>query len=296
MKFKNYFFLITLLIALFSCTNDNGNNSNPPNSEPVENIVIELNTIRDIFPTWAKFKGTVTQDNNRNRLVGFVYSTAQNPIVNNSNTNTVSDFRSGNVQFEFSPLSLLPNTTYYIKAFVKEDTTSYLYSTEITFKTTGYFGPAGGYVAYDKGTISDGWRYMEIHPTTLNYSSSGVGGKWGNMSTFISPTYPDFGKGLENTIAIANGTNDANCAAKLCYNLTLNGYSDWFLPSLQELYQLSTELRKAGISIHYSAWSSTQVDSDFANCTSNTLSDPSTIIITMNSKAMPEQILPVRRY
>ncbi|WP_298220929.1 hypothetical protein [Flavobacterium sp.] len=295
MKIKNCCLLFTIVIALFSCSSDH-DNPNPQNNEPIENIVIELNTVRDIFPTWAKFNGTIAQNSDNNRLVGFVYSTAQNPVVDNSNTNTVSDFRSGNATFEFSPLSLLPNTTYYIKAFVKKADNSYLYSAEYTFKTTGYFGPAGGYVAYDKGTISDGWRYMEIHPTTLNYSSSGVGGQWGNMSNFIASTYPDFGKGLENTMAIVNGTTDANCAAKLCYNLTLNGYSDWFLPSIQELYQMSTELRKAGISIHYSAWSSTQVDADFANCTSNTLSDPSTIIINMNSKAMSEQILPVRRY
>ena len=294
MKIKNCYLLVTILITLFSCSSEDDNSIQ--NNEPEENIIIELNSIRDIFPTWAKFNGSITQDTNNNRLVGFVYSTSQNPIVDNSNTTTVSDFRSGNAQFELSPLSLLPGTTYYIKAFVQKADNSYLYSNALNFKTTGYFGPAGGYVAYDKGTVSDGWRYMEIHPTTLNFSNAGVGGKWGNMNNFISATYPDFGKGLENTIAIVNGTSDANCAAKLCYNLTLNGYSDWFLPSIQELYQMSTELRKAGFSIHYSAWSSTQVDADFANCTSNTLSDPSTIIINMNSKAMPEQILPVRRY
>jgi hypothetical protein len=295
MNYKKYYLLATILITLFSCSSDSGN-SNPPDNESPETIVIDLIGVRDVFPTWAKFQGNITQNSTSNRLVGFAYSTSENPIVNNSNTTAISDYRSGTAQFEFSPLSLLPNTTYYIKAFVQKDDSTYMYSNQVTFKTTGYFGPAGGYVAFDKGIVSDGWRYMEIHPTTLNYSSSGVGGKWGDMGNFISPTYPDFGKGLENTIAIVNGTSDANCAAKLCYNLTLNGYSDWFLPSIQELYQLSTELRRAGISIHYSAWSSTQVNSDFANCTSNTLSDPFTIIINMNSKAMSQQILPVRRY
>lgn len=296
MKIKNYYLWVAVLITLFSCSSDNGDNPTPPIIEPTENIVIALNTVRDIFPTWAKFNGTITQNSDKYRLVGFVYGTAQNPMVDNSNTFTVSDYRTGNNQFELSPLSLLPNTTYYIKAFVKKDDASYLYSNEVIFKTTGYFGPAGGYVGYDKGAISEGWRYMEIHPTTLNYSTAGVGSQWGTMNTFISGTYPDFGKGLENTLAIVNATSNANCAAKLCDNLTLNGYSDWFLPSIQELYQLSTELRKAGISIHYSAWSSTQVNADFARCTSNTLSDPFTIIINENSKAMPEQVLPVRRY
>lgn len=295
MKFKNYYLVAVTLITLFSCSTDNGDNQNPSNSEPTENIVIELTGVRDIFPTWAKFQGKITQNQNNNRLVGFVYSTNPNPIVDNSNTFTVSAFKTGTNQFEFLPLNCVTNTTYFIKAFVKVGNT-YSYSAEQTFRTTGYFGPAGGYVAFDKGVFSEGWRYMEIHPTTLNFSSAGVGGKWGNMNNFISGTYPDFGKGLENTIAIVNNSSDADCAAKLCYNLTLNGYSDWFLPSIQELYQMSTELRKAGISIHYSAWSSTQINSDFANLTTNTLSDPFTIIINENSKAMSEQILPVRRY
>jgi len=296
MKFKYSYLLIIVIITFFSCSSDSDGDTNPMDEVPAENIVIQLNTIKDIFPTWAKFNGEITQDNNRNRLVGFVFSTEQDPIVNNSNATTISDFRNGSSEFEFSSLTLQSNTTYYIKAFVKKDDNDYVYSNQQTFKTTGYFGPAGGYVGYDKGTTTDGWRYIEIHPTTLNFSSSGVGGKWGDMGNFISGTYPDFGKGLENTIAIVNNTNDANCAAKLCYNLTLNGYSDWFLPSIQELYQISFELRRAGISIHYSAWSSTQEDSNFAKLTSNTLNDPMTIIINTNSKAMSEQILPFRRY
>lgn len=169
MKIKNCYLLFTILIILFSCLSDN---DNPQNNEPSENIVIELNSTRDIFPTWEKFNGNISQNSGSNRLVGFVYSTTQNPIVENNNTNTVSDFRSGNAQFELSPLSLLPNRTYYIKAFVKKADNSYLYSNKLNFKTTGHFGPAGGYVAYDKGIISDGWRYMEIHPTTLNYSKT----------------------------------------------------------------------------------------------------------------------------
>ena len=296
MKNKKYYLLIILVSIIFSCSNSSENNTTPTDNQPSENIVIELNNTKDIFPTWAKFQGKISQNNNSNRLVGFVYSTIQDPQVNNSNTNTVSDYKIGTVEFEFNSLTLLPNPIYYIKAYVKKDDNNYLYSNQFTFKTTGYFGPGGGYVAYDKGTITDGWRYMEIHPTTLNFSNAGVGGKWGNMSNFISGTYPDFGKGLENTIAIVNGSSDANCAAKLCYNLTLNGYSDWFLPSIQELYQMCTELRKAGISIQYSAWSSSQKTLDFSYCTSNTLSDPFTIIITSNSKAMSDNIMPVRRY
>jgi len=299
MKNKNNYWIVLILIStLLSCSNDNSEGSQTPDIEPVENIVIEIKGARDIFPTWAKFQGKITQNSTSNRLVGFVFSTNPNPIVNNSNTFTASDYRIGISDLEFTSLTLLPNKVYYIKAFVKKDNT-YIYSNESTFRTTGYFGPAGGYVGFDKGIITDGWRFMEIHPTTLNFSSAGVGAKWGAMNTFISGTYPDFGKGLENTNIIVNNTTDANCAAKLCYNLTLNGFSDWYLPSIQEIFQITRELRTAGINFPYDGWSSTQTNADFAKSTFynlGPLGSVPTFEIADGVKGNGNTVYPARRY
>jgi hypothetical protein len=41
--------------------------------------------------------------------------------------------------------------------------------------------------------------------------------------------------GYQNTIDIVNGCNEANIAARVCSDLNLNGYSDWYLPSHNEL-------------------------------------------------------------
>ena len=48
----------------------------------------------------------------------------------------------------------------------------------------------------------------------------------------------DIGFGQQNTIAIVQNCSESNTAAKICSELSLNGYSDWFLPSLHELEML----------------------------------------------------------
>ena len=45
------------------------------------------------------------------------------------------------------------------------------------------------------------------------------------------------GTGNQNTIDIMNGCAETG-AARICGNLLLNGYSDWYLPSKDELYKL----------------------------------------------------------
>ena len=59
---------------------------------------------------------------------------------------------------------------------------------------------------------------------------------WGCEDAIVEiAIYRDIGHGQENTIAIVNNCSENNTAAKICSELSLNGYSDWFLPSLHEL-------------------------------------------------------------
>ncbi|MBU0487510.1 MAG: protein kinase [Bacteroidetes bacterium] len=69
---------------------------------------------------------------------------------------------------------------------------------------------------------------------------------WGCYEKEIGGTSKSFGSGAANTRQIANNC-ESNTAAGLCYNLNLNGYDDWFLPSKDELNLMYKNLHKNGI-------------------------------------------------
>jgi hypothetical protein len=73
-------------------------------------------------------------------------------------------------------------------------------------------------------------------------------------------SHEQIGSGLQNTISLFNNCTSENAAA-LCYNLVLNGKSDWFLPSKAELEKLFLIPNLVG-GIDNSAiyWSSTQTN------------------------------------
>jgi hypothetical protein len=106
-------------------------------------------------------------------------------------------------------------------------------------------GPAGGYIFYDKGNYSDGWRYLEAAPESTEWN----GVKWGGYGTYLGTQY-EIGTGQSNTNIIVNWLNshsETGCAAQLCDSLTYGGYSDWFMPSYDELRQMYENLELFGL-------------------------------------------------
>jgi hypothetical protein len=95
-------------------------------------------------------------------------------------------------------------------------------------------GPAGGYIFYDKGSYSNGWRYLEAAPASTEWTHK----EWGGWGTLIGGTETGIGIGQSNTTKIVtwlNSHSETGKAAQLCDALVYGGYSDWFLPSLDEL-------------------------------------------------------------
>jgi hypothetical protein len=120
----------------------------------------------------------------------------------------------------------------------------------------GDTGPAGGWIFYDKGSSSDGWRYLEAAP-----SDQSTDAPWGCYGTLISGADGTaVGTGEQNTIDIEAGCATAGTAADICANLSLGGYSDWFLPSNDELVLMIENLTVAGVGgfADHDYWSSSE--------------------------------------
>ena len=150
--------------------------------------------------------------------------------------------------------------------------------------TIGAVGPAGGIVFYDKGSYSDGWRYAEAAPTDLAYF------EWGCANSTIANSQSSaIGKGLYNSGTILNfhdalvnfyanpivcsNLNNGTVVAKEALAYQLTGRKDWFLPSVNELALMYTNLHLLSLGNFSNTvyWSSTENDAttvktiDFSN-------------------------------
>ena len=163
----------------------------------------------------------------------------------------------------------------------------------------GDIGPGGGYIVFDadyngsdEKYISEfknysssklGWRYLEAAESDLEWSyvfgyyrESGT-----NISTVSEADGKEIGKGKSNTQSLVekmgktslskdSGEDEDEYAAYAAQSYDGGGFSDWFLPSIEELEMLKLLNKKSmgnvkmGFTNHY--WSSTEyVDGTKAN-------------------------------
>jgi hypothetical protein len=227
-------------------------------------IPLSLNTtsVTNISVTGFKVNVNVGENLAGNSQRGICFSTSQNPTV--QNTNIASDTQgSGLFSIDVTSFYTTKNTTYYIKSFVLINNV-YYYGNQLTAKTGGYISGSGGYVFYDKGEFTNGWRYLEAAPTALTYLNNSYF-KWGCSSNFLTNISTDIGTGLENTNAINSVCSLNNIGAYACFNYSLNNKTDWFLPSLdeaKELFKLKSE-NVVTTSIDY-IWTSSQLSNTLA--------------------------------
>jgi len=108
----------------------------------------------------------------------------------------------------------------------------------------GDVGPAGGIIFYDRGRHIDGWRWLEAASRNLVAPA-----EWGVYRQNVIGTSTALGTGRQNTQILVNHlrqNNESGRAAELAQNFTQNGFTDWFLPSREELNLMHINLRQRG--------------------------------------------------
>lgn len=153
---------------------------------------------------------------------GSKVSILENPIIGNSPT-----LQSVNVY------GLLDGRTYHFRVRVINAYGS-TYGDDMTFSTISNNGPFTIGKSYGGGIIF----YLDNtgqHGLVCATSDQIQGVRWNNGTVIPIVTSRLVGTGQSNTTAIVNAQGPGIYAASICDQLILNGYTDWFLPSIDEL-------------------------------------------------------------
>lgn len=238
-------FLITALIFVISCGKD------PKVEEPKitfsNTAVSNVTTSKALATTQLSITGNlqVTEQ-------GFVLSTSENPTVNDLKKKS-DTLKTGVFSVQIN--ALMPNTKYYARAYAIASDGKTYYGDGVTFdvkaiKLEDNYG--GGIVVWLDATGQHG---IVAAQQGLNFSSV-----WGCKGIHVPNTKAEIGSGQANTKAILETCSNSTKAAKFCDTLTHNGFSDWYLPSKDELSLLYEHRVAIGFSSTTERWSSTEGD------------------------------------
>ncbi len=209
--------------------------------------------VADITTTTATCGGNVTADTSIEITArGICWSNLPGPTL--SDNHTVDGWGQGVFTSMISGLDT--GTTYFVRSYATSSLGT-VYGNEVVFTTSShYIGQeyGGGVIFY---LNEEGTGGLIAAPT-----DQASGAQWGCNGTLIG-TSTATGAGQTNTTSILSGCSQAGIAARICDDLTLNGYNDWYLPSKDELnlmYQHKSVIPNLGTC---SYWSSSEGGSTY---------------------------------
>jgi len=205
-------------------------------TNPLTLPVIYTSSISSVTSCSAKSGGNITSDGGSiitNK--GICWSSSQNPTI--FDNHTTDGIGLGIYYSSLTGLSL--GNIYYVRAYATNSIGT-AYGNVVSFKTVLSIGEnyLGGIIAYFFQAEDVGYIEGEVHGLIAAPYDQSDGIKWDEFLNGVrhyTDTKVTIGSGLSNTILIVNTLGNGNYAAKMCYDLDLGGYSDWFLPSRDEL-------------------------------------------------------------
>jgi hypothetical protein len=237
--------------------------------------------------------GNVTDDGgNIITARGLCWSTSHNPTTANSITTESGTTGS----FTSSITGLTPNSTYYVRAYAT-NVAGTTYGSQVSFITSLLVVGEqfqGGIVAYILAPFDPGYNPNVQHgliaasvdqganiPLSNGYDGYCFSNTGGQTSTIL-------GTGSANTSAIIQTRNSSGLAAGLAISYRGGNYTDWYLPSRDELNKMYINKSIIGGFIDINYWSSSESScqmgwyQDFSNGTQST----TYMDLTMNVRAI----------
>jgi hypothetical protein len=261
MKKHVLIYLITILAstAFFSC-NKNENIFVP--TAPI----ISTYEITGITGTSALSGGNVSDDGGSSvSELGVVWSTSPTPTIALSSKTNDRGNSSNEGPFISAISGLTGNTTYYVRAYATNETGT-SYGNELSFTTTREIGDSfqGGIIAYILQPADQGYDPNVLHGIIAAPVDQSTSASWSITLTTTGATGQAIGTGQANTNSIVNDQGAGSYAAKLCDDLVIGDYSDWYLPSMYELEKLYLNKDIIGGFVVAFYWSSSETDTNNA--------------------------------
>ncbi len=249
----------------------------------------------------AASRSTINDDGNVAKVYAKVYNSAREHLPSTDTTGVTALAFNGTKWTATVHLAAPASGTITFLVWAENTSGEHLYSGNddlvvgtngnaiIVPTAAGYslrdMGPAGGYIFYDKGSYSSGWRFLEAAPSGWSNGSSDPYYLFGYYRTTseginqIVGTGTAIGTGKANTTALVNAmsatayaaplpsvSTTADYAARICDIHETNGYGDWFLPSKDELDLMYDNLKTQSLGGFSDAYyySSSENTSDLA--------------------------------
>ena len=190
--------------------------------------------------------------------MGVCWNTTGTPTTGDTKT---TNGISGGV-FTANMIGLSGYTLYYVRSYVITSRFGLMYGNQISFTTSNVLAIGnsyqGGIVFYIYNGGVNG--YIAKSPATDTVY------QWGCYGTaIVGADGTAIGTGNQNTTDIINAAcSHVSAAANYCYNLDYSGYTDWWLPSKNELNQMYIQKTVIGGFVASGYWSSSEYSSDYS--------------------------------